>query len=82
MPKKQDGKKRITILGDSLAADDLSWGWAPHLGYELANKNLPFDVINLARGLAMIGTEAAYEPGDNCLNVKFPEPVGLRQFRW
>jgi hypothetical protein len=38
MPKKQDGKKRITILGDSLATDDLSWGWAPHLGYELVNK--------------------------------------------
>tara|TARA_B110001450_G_C17487980_1_gene427051 strand:+ start:31 stop:231 length:201 start_codon:yes stop_codon:yes gene_type:complete len=32
-PKKQDNKKRIVVMGDSLADDNAKWGWVPHLAY-------------------------------------------------
>jgi len=46
-------------MGDSLAADYHDWGWSPHFAYEIARDELPFDVINLAKGYAMVALPAA-----------------------
>ena len=71
-------------MGDSLAADYHDWGWSPHFAYEIARDELPFDVINLARGYAMVAPPAASKPGDanSCLNKQFPEPVGVTSMNW
>jgi len=45
-------------MGDSLAADFKSWGWSPHFAYEVARDELPFEIIGLARGYAVVATPA------------------------
>lgn len=69
MPKKPEGKKRIVIAGDSMATDDLKWGWAPHMAYDLVEKKMPFEVLNFARGGAYIDKNLAYVPGSKSMNV-------------
>lgn len=46
-------------MGDSLGADYHTWGWSPHFAYEVARDELPFEIINLARGYATSAPAAA-----------------------
>jgi hypothetical protein len=52
------GKKRIGMYGDSLLIDDEIWGWSHHLGYKIANDQMPFEIVNLARTGGVIASPA------------------------
>lgn len=71
LPKHVPGKKRITLMGDSLMTDDEDTGWAHHLAYKIAHDKMPFDVINVARSGATIAPPAHLVSmkdgeGENC----------------
>ena len=58
IPKKVPGKKRILLMGDSLAIDDEDYGWTHHFAYKIAAEKMPFDVVNLAKSGSMIAKPA------------------------
>ena len=71
LPKHVPGKKRVTLMGDSLMTDDEDTGWAHHLAYKIAHDKMPFDVVNLARSGATIAPPAHLVSmkdggGENC----------------
>jgi hypothetical protein len=37
-PPKPANKKRIAILGDSMASDNDIWGWSGHLAYKIVSE--------------------------------------------
>ena len=66
-PPKQPNKKRIAIMGDSLASDNDIWGWSGHLAYKLVQEKKPFEIVNYARGAAnIVAPSYTMEPGKNC----------------
>jgi len=58
IPKKVPGKKRILLMGDSLAIDEEDFGWTHHFAYKIAAEKMPFDVVNLAKSGSLIATYA------------------------
>ena len=82
VPKKQEGKKRIAIMGDSLGANDNQWGWTPHLGYYLGQQKLPFEVVNFARAGGSAAAPAMYQEGQNCYNMEIGPEKKLLPFKW
>lgn len=71
LPQHVPGKKRITLMGDSLMTDDEDTGWAHHLAYKIGHDKMPFDVVNVARSGATIAPPAHIHAmkdgeGENC----------------
>ena len=52
------------MYGDSTVIDDEIWGWAHHLGYKIANDQMPFEIVNLARTGGVICSPALDMPKD------------------
>ena len=75
IPKKVPGKKRILLMGDSLAIDDEDFGWTHHFAYKIAVEKMPFDVVNLAKSSSAIATPAHVfleNSENNCYRVEVP----------